>query len=423
MKLRNDEKKKMNGKMVEGTTREFSKFKKDVVAAVLAGVFTVGGMLAALNCGADKEESPVYVASDVSTSKDAGTDVGVNKVCSSVNIERQITRKKGESFLISLNDSSAYVAEISEIDASSVSMWIYNENGTQQVFVTLKNGESRDFTINNTELNITVCSIRPVGEVKDGANSAEKTEYMATLETTKGELKVPSADAGQPDVLSDAGVDADVEGDVSVEQDAGQDTGVEQLEDVSVEEDAGVDVGVEGDAEQDAGEQDVSVEEDAGVVEELKDAGTEDTESTDAGVDVGVEQLEDASTEDTEIADAEQDVGVEQLEDAGQDAGMVCEKKTECTDTSKDYQLFNNNGVVVIETFSQQVCKITNSDCSVEIVEGPIKLTLSGSLTPDEQAIFCKQIVGDSYPGLTTKYTTNDRVSGELLQYLSLIHI
>jgi len=365
MKLRYDEIKRMEGVEKNGESKkEFSKFKNDILVGVGAIALTIGGMVTALNCGANEEKPPAYVAPvDVSSTKDASTDVGVSKVCSSVNVERQITRKEGESFLISLNDGSKYMAEISEIDASSVSMWIYNGEGERQVFVTLKNGESRDFTINNIELNITVCGIRPDREVKSEANAAEKTEqYMATLETTKGQLEVPSADAGQSDVSGDADLDAGVEQ---------EDVGAESLEDAGVED---------------------------AVVEPVEDAGTEDA----------VELVEDVGTEDAATEDV--------VADAGQDAGMVCEKKSDCKDTSKDYQLFNNNGIVVTETFSQKVCTITNTDCSVENVEDPIYLRLSKSLTSDEQAIFCKQMV-DSYLGLTTKYTTSDRVSGKLLQY------
>ena len=414
MKLRYDEIKRMEGVEKNGKSKkEFSKFKNDILAGVGAIALTISGMVTALNCGANEEKPPAYVAPvDVSSTKDAGADVEVSKVCSSVNVERQITRKEGESFLISLNDGSKYMADISEIDASSVSMWIYNGEGERQVFVTLKNGESRDFTINNIELNITVCSIRPDREVKSEANAAEKTEqYMATLETTKGQLEVPSADAGQSDVSGDADLDAGVEQEDAVEpvEDAG-------MEDVvaDAEEDAGVeqeDVGAE--SLEDAGVEDAVVEpvEDAGTedaVELVEDVGTEDAATGDAVADATTDVIDQDVVTDGESLDAKQD--------AGQDAGMVCEKKSDCKDTSKDYQLFNNNGIVVTETFSQKVCTITNTDCSVENLEDPIYLRLSKSLTPDEQAIFCKQMV-DSYLGLTTRYTTSDRVSGKLLQY------
>jgi|GEM_PF-5248631 len=466
MKLRYDEIKRMEGVEKNGKSKkEFSKFKNDILAGVGAIALTISGMVTALNCGANEEKPPAYVAPvDVSSTKDAGADVEVSKVCSSVNVERQITRKEGESFLISLNDGSKYMADISEIDASSVSMWIYNGEGERQVFVTLKNGESRDFTINNIELNITVCSIRPDREVKSEANAAEKTEYMATLETTKGQLEVPSADAGQSDVSGDADLDAGVEQEDAVEpvedagmedvvadaeEDAGveqEDVGAESLEDAGVEdavvepvEDAGMEDAVE--LVEDAATEDVvaDAEEDAGVEQEdvgaesLEDAGVEDAvvePVEDAGTEDAVELVEDVGTEDAATGDAvadattdviDQDVvtdgeSLDAKQDAGQDAGMVCEKKSDCKDTSKDYQLFNNNGIVVTETFSQKVCTITNTDCSVENLEDPIYLRLSKSLTPDEQAIFCKQMV-DGYLGLTTKYTTSDRVSGKLLQY------
>jgi len=438
MKLRYDEIKRMEGVEKNGESKkEFSKFKNDILAAGVGAIALIGGMVTALNCGANEEKPPAYVTPvDVSSTKDASTDVGVSKVCSNVNVERQITRKEGESFLISLNDGSKYMAEISEIDASSVSMWIYNGEGERQVFVTLKNGESRDFTINNIELNITVCGIRPDREVKSEANAAEKTEqYMATLETTKGQLEVPSADAGQSDVSGDADLDAGVEQEDAVEpvEDAGtedavadaeEDVGVEQTEDVGAEslEDAGTEDAVE--PVEDAGTEDAVADAEKDVGVEQEDVGAESLE--DAGVeDAVVEPVEDAGTEDA-VADATTDVidqdvvtdgeSLDAEQDAGQDAGMVCEKKSDCKDTSKDYQLFNNNGIVVTETFSQKVCTITNTDCSVENVEDPIYLTLSKSLTPDEQAIFCKQMV-DSYIGLTTRYTTSDRVSGKLLQY------